>query len=76
MSKLVYFVNNKCRMEIEQEKVDDTTNVYVCCGSAIQNSHILEIPPGDMVMLFNLYRYIKENDIQNDFLNPGGKNHG
>ena len=32
------------------------------------------IPPGDMVMLLNLYAYVKENDIQNDFINPYGKN--
>ena len=30
------------------------------------------IPNGDMVMLYNLYRYIKDNDIQNDFINPNG----
>jgi hypothetical protein len=25
-------------------------------------------------MLLNLYRYIKDNDIQNDFINPNGAN--
>ena len=35
---------------------------------------IAEIPAGDMVMLVNLYNHIKENDIQNDFINPYGKN--
>lgn len=35
---------------------------------------ITTIPAGDMVMLVNLYKYIKENDIQNDFINPNGKN--
>ena len=34
------------------------------------------IPAGDMVMLVNLYKYIKENDIQNDFINPYGENKG
>ena len=34
------------------------------------------IPAGDMVMLVNMYKYIKENDIQNDFINPHGKNKG
>ena len=37
---------------------------------------ITTIPAGDMVMLVNLYKYIKENDIQNDFINPHGKNEG
>ena len=31
------------------------------------------IPAGDMVMLLNLYRYVKDNDIQNGFINPDGK---
>ena len=34
---------------------------------------IAEIPAGDMVMLVNLYKYIKENNIQNAFINPDGK---
>lgn len=34
------------------------------------------IPASDMVMLVNLYKHIKENDIQNDFINPYGKNKG
>lgn len=34
----------------------------------------IEISNGNMVMLFNLYQYIKRNDIQNDFINPYGKN--
>lgn len=32
------------------------------------------IPAGDVVMLINYYKYIKSNDIQNDFINPLGKN--
>lgn len=32
------------------------------------------IPANDMVMLINLYKHLKENDIQNDFVNPHGKN--
>ena len=27
----------------------------------------------DMVMLINFYRYIKDHDIQHDFVNPYGK---
>ena len=34
---------------------------------------IAEIPAGDMVMLINMYKYIKENNIQNAFINPDGK---
>lgn len=35
---------------------------------------IAEIPAGDMVMLINMYKHIKEHDIHNDFINPNGKN--
>lgn len=35
---------------------------------------ITTIPACDMVMLVNMYKYIKENDIRNDFINPNGKN--
>ena len=37
---------------------------------------ITTIPAGDMVMLVNMYKHIKENDIQNDFINSHGKNEG
>ena len=33
-----------------------------------------EIPEGDMVMLINYYKYVKDNNIQCDFVNPNGKN--
>ena len=35
---------------------------------------ITTIPAGDMVMLINMYKYVKENDILNAFINPNGKN--
>lgn len=35
---------------------------------------ITSIPAGDMVMLINMYKYVKENDILNAFINPNGKN--
>lgn len=35
---------------------------------------ITAIPAGDMVMLVNMYKYVKENDILNAFINPNGKN--
>lgn len=34
---------------------------------------ITTISAGDMVMLVNMYKYIKENNIQNAFINPNGK---
>ena len=35
---------------------------------------ITTIPAGDMVMLVNMYKYVKENNILNAFINPNGKN--
>ena len=35
--------------------------------------HTASIATTDFIMLYNLYRYIKENDIRNDFINPNGK---
>lgn len=63
-------------MEIIQDKPDGKAVVHTLHGS---NDHSditdnIEIPNGDMVMLINLYQYIKRNDIQNDFINPYGKN--
>ena len=31
------------------------------------------IPAGDIDMLITMYKYIKENNIQNAFVNPNGK---
>lgn len=76
MSKLTYFVNNNGTMEISQSKLDGKVIVHTFHDSKDYSdaTNDLEISNGDMVMLINLYRYIKENDIQNDFINPNGKN--
>lgn len=37
-------------------------------------SNVYGINAADAVMLINFYEYIKNNDIQNDFINPNGKN--
>lgn len=66
-------VNNGRIMEFEQAAIDKTIRVLtVDKHRTIDNE--THIPAGDMVMLINLYNYIKSNDIQNDFINPNGKN--
>ncbi len=35
---------------------------------------IMLIPTEDFLNLLKYYQYIKENDIQDDFINPEGKN--
>ncbi|MFQ9049102.1 MAG: hypothetical protein ACLR62_01455 [Coprococcus sp.] len=69
IQKLTYDVNNGEKMELIQRGHDGT--VLICDKSASKTDFI---PAGDMVMLVNLYRYIKDNDIQNDFINYNGKN--
>jgi len=32
-----------------------------------------KIPASDMVMLINLYRDIKDNNVLNDYINPNGE---
>ena len=68
MNRITFDVNNNITLAFEQEKHDG--NVIVKSGKDIRDI----ITPGDFVMLLNLYRYIKDNDIQNDFINPCGKN--
>ena len=52
-------------------QVDDDGPVTL---SSSNDPEVRHIPAGDMVMLINWYRYVKDNDIQDDFINPQGKN--
>lgn len=61
-------VNNKRIMEVTQAKNDGEVKI------SINGDELATISTGDFVMLINLYQYIKNNDIQNDFINPYGKN--
>ena len=61
-------VSNGGKLTLEQENHDGKIMVKrdgIECYS---------ISPADMVMLLNLYRYTTANNIQNDFINPSGKN--
>lgn len=68
MNRITFDINNNTTLTFEQEKHDH--NVIVKIDKDIRDI----ITPGDFVMLLNLYSYIKDNDIQNDFINPNGKN--
>lgn len=69
IQKLTYDINNGETMELIQRGHDGT--VLISDNSTSKTEYI---PAGDMVMLINFYRYIKDNDIQNDFINYNGKN--
>lgn len=72
---LSFKVNNGGILNMIQHEVDG--NIIV---KRLEKNNgykqIVEIPAGDMVMLVNMYKYIKENDIRNDFINQYGKNKG
>ena len=64
---LNFAVNNGGVLTLEQKTFDGSVTI-------LSNIKTTEITPGDFVMLLNYYRYVKENDIQCDFINPYGKN--
>ena len=72
---LSFKTNNNGILNMIQHEIDGTIMVKRLEKNK-GYQQIAEIPAGDMVMLVNLYKYIKENDIQNDFINPHGKNEG
>lgn len=69
IQKLTYNVNNGGKLELIQRGHDGP--VLISDDSMSKTEFI---PAADMVMLINFYRYIKDNDIQNDFINYNGKN--
>lgn len=70
---LSFKVNNNGILNMIQHELDGKV-VIKRLEKNKRYKKIAEISAGDMVMLVNLYKYIKDNDIQNDFINPGGKN--
>ena len=68
MNKLEFLVNNNGAMQLLQNKCDGDVIIHMSDGEDMNISN------GDMVMLINLYQYIKRYDIQNGFINPYGKN--
>lgn len=69
---LSFKVNNNGIMNMIQHEVDG--NIIVKRLEKDKGyKTITSIPAGDMVMLINMYKYIKENNIQNAFINPDGK---
>lgn len=70
---LSFKVNNDGILNLVQNELDGTIHVNRYDN---KNGYInrCDISNGDMIMLVNMYMYIKENDIYNDFINPYGKN--
>lgn len=69
---LSFKTNNAGILNMIQHEVDGTVIVKrLEKGNGYRT--IATIPAGDMVMLVNMYKHIKENNIQNAFINPNGK---
>lgn len=66
-------VNNGELLNIMQNEVDGDIKAKNITSER-KYEEFCDIPAGDMVMLMNFYRYVKDNDIQNDFINPYGNN--
>ena len=69
---MLFHTNNHGFLNVEQTTTDADVKVRTGINNIVE--HIEEISAGDFVMLINWYKYIKDNDIQNDFINPYGKN--
>lgn len=65
---ITFDVNNYGKVTLEQKTHDKSVTVIHGNGSKT------EIKACDFIMLLNMYNYIKNNDIQSDFINPYGKN--
>lgn len=76
MQELKYLVNNNGTMIISQEKPDSKVIVhtYHNFNNFSNKDNDIIINSSDMVMLINYYRYIKDNNIKCDFINPNGTN--
>lgn len=72
MNQIIFDVNNGGEVVLSQ--FSRNGNVQVSHHDSAGNIRADSITEGDFVMLINLYRYVKDNDIQNDFINPNGKN--
>lgn len=70
---LNFKVNNNRNLCISQVCPDGEVTVYTR-GEGASGEKSYKIPAGDFVMLLNLYRHIKENNIYNEYVNPHGAN--
>ena len=75
LSKVEIGVNNKGKLIVGQPKPNNNYKVILKSvdsnGKEVRRDYISE---GDFTMLMNYYRYIKDFDIKNDFINRNGKN--
>jgi len=73
---IAFAVNNQQSLVMTQNAYDG--EVKAASGSGwgkeFKPDNEFVVSAGDMIMLLNWYRYVKDGDIANDFINPNGKN--
>ena len=69
---IVFKVNNEQKLIFKQHKTDECVHTYTRDTNGNKENE-LTISNGDFVMLLNYYKYVKDNNIQCDFINPNGK---
>ncbi len=78
VNTISFDVNNGGKMKLIQRRHDGTCLISTEDSKGFPTGNLTDdmayISNGDMVMLLNYWIYVKENDIQNDFINPNGKN--
>ena len=76
MNTISFDINNQRTMKLTQRQHGGKTLIVIedqAGNHESMNDREAFIDPSDFVMLINWYRYIKRNDIQDDFINPNGK---
>lgn len=71
-NKITFDINNGGKVTLTQSKHNDDAIVKVMDNKDIIYDNYT-INNGDFVMLLNYYKWIKDNDIQCDFINYNGK---
>ena len=78
MNRITFAVNNQRTLVLEQDEHDGPVSVFHLKPDGTEDTDPVyarkQIPAAQAVMLNNLYWYILDNDIQNDFINYYGKN--
>lgn len=70
-NEITFNINNGRKLNFTQYQKDGA--VFVSAHTGTECEYEIDIPAGDFVMLWSLYRHIKTNNIKNDFINPNGK---
>jgi len=66
---LEFKVNNNGVLKFSQN--EQNGDVTVCCND---EEPTVVTPPGEMVMLYNYYNFVKKNNIKCEFVNYNGIN--